>query len=389
MNMIPQNYPSLQSMTVTHESIFAEFISNLVANCPSLETFKSSSCAKLTDESLNKLAQLKDLKILTLGNADALSDECLFVILKNCKKLIYLSLPMAQTTFKLVEGMFFTSIRSLDLTLCDSVDDTSVEKVTASIPYLKDLCLSNCGRITNKSLQIITCQCKYLENLNISYSGIKKYSEEMQVLLMEIGCSLHSIDFSGITNIRTAVFGQYCSYLEYLFLNHCPYMATEWIPYEIVLDVIERNSQHNDMFLSGTIHQLGKKDQYSLLELCPLMKTLQLDFRKKGSDFLEYDLESVLHGGCNLEMLSLIELPNFTDQDIKKMNSYMDTRKIKHLNVSGNSLVTMNGIWCAIEQMDNLHIIEIRDCDVIKNEFDQLRHRVLRNGYDLEVVGHR
>ena len=387
--MIPQSYPSLRSMSITHESIFAEFISSLVANCPALETFKSSSCAKLTDKSLEMLSQLKELKILTLGNADALSDESLFVILKNCKKLIYLSLPMAQTTFKLMEGMTYSSLQSLDLTLCDSVDDISVERITTSFPYLKDLCLSNCGRITNKSLQIITWQCSYLENLNISYSGIKKYSEEMETLLIEIGCTLHSVDFSGIKNIRTAIFGQYCSYLENLFLNHCPYMATEWIPYEKVVDLIERNSQHNDMFLSGTIHKLGKKDQYSLLELCPLLKKIQLDFRKKRSEFLEHDLESVLRGGCSLEMLSLVELPNFTDQDIKRMNSYMDTRNLKHLNLSGNSMVTMDGIWFAIEHMANLHIIEIRDCDIIKNEFDLLKHRVLRNGYDLEVVGHR
>ena len=375
-------------MTITHESICPEFVSCLVASCPALVTFISSSCAKLTDESFKMIAQLRNIKVLTLGNADAFSDENLLFILKSCAKLICLSLPMAQINFKMVEDMTFTSLQSLDLTLCDSIDDVSVEKIVTSLTQLRDLCLSNCDQITNKSLQTITYHCKYLENLNISYSGIKKYSEDMEVLLIEIGYRLHSVDFSGITNINTAIFGQYCSHLEKLFLNHCPYMATEWIPYEVVLSVIERNSRHNDRFLNGLIHNLGRRDHYSLLELCPFLKTLQLDLRKKRSVVFGYDLESVLHGALNLEVLGLIEMPNFADQDIKRMDSYMNVGKIRHLNLSGNSLVTVDGIWHAIEHMESLHIIEIRDCDVIKNEFDELREQVLRKGYDLEVVGH-
>ena len=379
------HYPNLQCITLTHESICAEFISLLVTNCPALVKFVSSSCSKLTDESFKLFAQLQDIKVLTLGNADSLSDESLLCILMNCKKLISLSLPMGQTNFKLVEGMTFSSLKCLDLTLSDSIDDTSIERITVSLPHLKDLCLSNCDHITNKSLQIIASQCKDLENLNISYSGIKKYSVDMEVLLMEIGYKLHSIDFSGISDINTAVFGQYCSHLEKLFLNHCPYMATEWIPYQIVAYVIKRNSQHNDRFLNGMIHQLGRKNQYSMLELCPLMRTLQLDFGKQRSAILEY--ESVLRGGRSLERLSLVALPNFTDDDIKIMDSYMDTGHIKYLNLSGNSMVTLDGIWYAIENMDNLQILEIKDCDVLKNEFDQLKSKLSRKGYDLDIMG--
>ena len=383
--MIPVHYPNLQSITLTHENICDEFISVLVANCPTLVKFVSSSCNKLTDESFKMFAQLQDIKFLTLGNADSLSDESLLCILMNCQKLLSLSLPMARTNFYLVEGMTFSSLRSLDLTLSDSIDDSSIEKITASLTHLKDLCLSNCDHISNKSLQTIACQCKYLENLNISYSGIKKYSDDMEVFLMEIGYKLHSVDFSGISDINTAAFGQYCSHLEKLFLNHCPYMATEWIPYEIVVYVIKRNSQHNDRFLNGMIHQLGKKNQYSMLELCPLMRTLQLDFGKQRSNILEY--ESVLRGGRCLESLNLVALPNFTDDDIKILDSCMDTGSIKYLNLSGNSMVTLDGIWYAIENMDSLQILEIKDCDVVKNEYDQLKSKLSRKGYDIDVIG--
>lgn len=389
MNMIPNQYPGLQNIALTHESMSEEFISNLASKCQQLVAFHSSSCTKLPASSFRMIAELEKICVLTLGNADTLSDEMLLLVLKKCRKLCRLSLPMSKMSFGLLDGEVFTSVQSLDLTLCDTVDDASVKNLCCSFKCLKELCLSNCSHITSKSLQIISKHCKQLENFNMSYTGIKKYNDDVINFLMEIGHNLHSIDFSGISHISTAIFGEYCSHLERLYLNHCPYMATEWIPYKVLVTVIERNAKHNDRFLNDLVHQLGKRGKYSLTELCPTLKTLQLDLRKKGSNVSDYDIDSVLYGGRSLEMLSLVEMPLFTDNDIKSLEACMNTASIMHLNLSGNLSVTMEGAWYAIEHMTNLQILEIRDCDVLKNEFDELQNRIMRKGYDIELVGHK
>lgn len=381
--MIPLQYANLQSISITHESISDEFISNLATSCKTLVSFQSATCSRLSNDSYKQLTQMTGLQTLTLGNADNLSNATLLCILNSCKKLRKLSLPMASADLKtFCNDDVFDTINSLDLTLAENIDDESVERIAISFQNLTDLCLSNCEKVTNKSLKIIA-SCGHLENLNISYSGIKRSSDKLKNLFMRIGHNLHSVDLSGISSIKTSLFGQYCLHLEKLYLNHCPYMEADWIPSNVMENLVSQRSLQNHRSL---LYHKTNKERYSLMEMCPLLKTLQLDLGNKEAEFSVFELEAVLDGGTSLKSLGLIQIPQFSDADLIKVASYMDIKQIRELNLSGNQRVTKHGVWFAIENMDELEIIEIRNCDVIQHETNDLRKRINKKGYLVKIL---
>ena len=381
--MIPLQYANLQSITITHESISDEFISNLVTSCKTLISFHSATCTRLSNDSYKQLAQITGFQTLTLGNADNLSNAALLHILKSCKKLRKLALPMATADFKaFCNNDVFDTIKSLDLTLAENIDDESVERIVTSFKNLTDLCLSNCEKVTSKSLGMIA-SCRHLANLNVSYSGIKRSSDKLKDLFMTIGHNLHSLDLSGISNIKISLFGHYCSHLEKLYLNHCPYMETDWVPSNVMENLINQHSLQSHRAL---LYHKTNKERYSLMEMCPLLKTLQLDLGNKEAQFSVFELEAILEGGASLTSLGLIQIPQFSDADLIKVASYMDIKQIRDLNLSGNQRITKHGVWFAIENMDQLAVIEIRNCDVIPNELNDLRKRINKNGYDVKIL---
>ncbi|XP_065064943.1 F-box/LRR-repeat protein 2-like isoform X2 [Rhopilema esculentum] len=390
LNLIPYNYSNLESLIFNNENMSDEFVANLVRYCPSLLCFQSSNCERLNTDSFLRMKLLTNIQVLTLGNADALTDDILLQIFTSCKKIKHISLPMTAVNFEaFASNHVFFSIQAIDLTLSDRIDDNSVHKIVASCPNLKALCLSNCRGITEKSLEVIAENCQMLENLNISYCSIKKYSEVIKRFLKRAGHSLNSIDFSGISDLRTSLFAQYCSHIEKLFLNHCPYLATEWVPYVLWQEVMQRNTLHNDKFMKEMISLGGKHEKYSLLQMCPLLNNLQIDLQKKKSDDSDFDLQAILQGGYNTKTLCLVELPQFDDNNLRDLKNFMDTEKIEHLNISGNAKVTAGGIWYAVENMKSLKIMEVRGCDIFDSELDALKKKIIMDGYDVDLIGHK
>ena len=367
-----------------------EFIVNLVRYCPSLICFESSNCGRLNTDSFLRMKLLTNLQVLTLGNADALTDDILLQIFTSCKKIKHISLPMTAVMFRAFSSKHvFSSIQAIDLTLSDRIDDNSVHKIVASCPNLKALCLSNCRGVTEESLEFIAENCQMLENLNISYCGIKKYSEVIKRFLISAGHRLHSVDFSGISYLRSSLFAQYCSHIEKLFLNHCPYLATEWVPYVVWEEVMQRNTLHNDKFLKEMICLGGKHEKYSLLQMCPLLNNLQIDLQKRKSDDSDFDLQAILQGGYNTKTLCLVELPQFDDDTLRDLENVIDTEKIEHLSISGNAKVTADGIWYAVESMKNLKVMEVHGCDIFDSELDAFKKKIIMDGYDVDIIGHK
>ena len=368
--MVPLYYPNLHSLVITHESITDDLIVNLASSCKNLVSFQSGTCIKIADSTLKKLENLHSLQILSLGNADCMSGQTLLGILKSCKKLSHLSLLMTLLKFRfLTKDHQFESVRSLDLTL-GPIDDVSIQKIVTSFPGLVELCLSNCVNLTTNSLSVIGSHCKHLECLNISYTGIDEFSEELGNLLMQIGANLHLLDLSGISQIKTSLFGKYCPRLEKLCLNHCPYMETEWITKPVRIPGSSRSSM---------------KD-FSLLEVCPLLVALQIDPRNKPSEDSDFDMEMILRGGAGLKSLAINSIPGFTDDSMQSTIEYMNLTELRHFNVSGNIGVTTAGIWLAIDAMCNLQTIKITECDVVTMEYNELMKKCRRKGFELDIL---
>ena len=373
LNSIPVQYPELRSLSVNHENVSDDLIVCIGSHCKNLLRLEIRPCPKIADKSFKCLAQCTLLQELLLGNAVKLSEATLKHLLRSCKDLRRLALPMSLIQFEYleVETIQSNSLTSLDLTLA-SVTDSSVYTIARSFPSLMELCLSNCEEITDECLSVIETHCKNLKILNISYSGIPNFNDNFESFLQQFGHLLHSLDISGMKFVKTAVLGKCCSQLHELSMNHCQSMRTEWI-------ASEQGGVNADF---SNEESSGK----SLLEACPFIKSLHIDAENTHAWGIPFDVLSLLRNARDLRKLSLTHIPDFSDTLLENVLEYISTDSITSLNVSGNKGITTKGIWLAIQKLKSVRTLRINECDVINKEYNDLVNMVNKFKFDIEII---
>ncbi len=284
---------------------------------------------------------------------------------------------MTSLDFKFLdEDCLFRAVTLLDLTL-GPVDDVSMELITFSFPSLADICLSNCEKVTSRTLSIIANNCRHIESVNVSYTGIRQFSENVGMFLEKAGPHLRFLDLSGVSDINTMVLAKHCKRLEKLCMNHCRDIIPEW-----VLEPIKGETPRS---VSNDCIELTEYTESSLLESCPHIVSLQIDARNTLGANAVFDLESILRGG-HLTALTLVSIPFLTDNEISTVIECIDGDRLKHLNLSCNNEVTVDGIWLAINNFKALETIKISGCDVVPMEVDNLQKQVRQKGFEIQII---
>ena len=111
-----------------------------------------------------------------------------------------------QSLYKLDTHMTLESLRILDLTACNNLHDSSVERIIDGAPRLRILILAKCVDITDKSVMAI---CKLGKNLHDIHLG--RCSQITDNALKELvkSCNrIRYIDLAGCTSVTDAAVKQ-------------------------------------------------------------------------------------------------------------------------------------------------------------------------------------
>jgi len=139
-----------------------------------------------------------------------------------------------------------------------------------------------------------------LKALNTSISDISDlYSNgHFEQFLMKQGDQLISIDLSSMDGIDTTMLAKYCSNIETLNLNRCFDLEISWIC-KSDLTIHENSSLYNHLIPF-------EKENYSLLEVCHKLHTLNFSDDNYNEDQLQMLFSGNIKALRNLE-LSFIE----------------------------------------------------------------------------------
>ncbi|KAJ6129787.1 SCF ubiquitin ligase complex subunit [Penicillium capsulatum] len=169
-------------------------------NCPRLQGLNITGCSNVSDDSLLAVSQnCRQIKRLKLNGVVNVTDRSILSFAENCPAILEIDLHDCKlvtnpsvtallTTLshlrelrlahcaeindsaflRLPESLTFDSLRILDLTACEGVKDTAIERIVHAAPRLRNLVLAKCRFITDRSVQAI---CKLGKNLHYVHLG--------------------------------------------------------------------------------------------------------------------------------------------------------------------------------------------------------------------------
>ena len=139
-------------------------------------------CRAITDASVTALlSRGRHLRELRLAQCSLITD------------LAFSQLP---------EGLMFESLRILDLTACNELHDSSVEKIIDSAPRLRILVLAKCTQITDKSVMAICKLGKNLHDIHLGRCG--QITDGALKELVKTCNRIRYIDLAGCTRVTDA-----------------------------------------------------------------------------------------------------------------------------------------------------------------------------------------
>ncbi|KLJ11379.1 SCF E3 ubiquitin ligase complex F-box protein grrA [Blastomyces silverae] len=191
----------LQALDVSDLKSLTDHTLFMVArNCPRLQGLNISGCIKVTDESLIAVAEnCRQIKRLKLNGVVQVTDRAIQSFAVNCPSILEIDLHGCRqigsssvtallSTLRnlrelrlahcveidnnafidLPDDLVFDSLRILDLTACESIGDSAVQKIINSSPRLRNLVLAKCRFITDRSVYSI---CKLGKNIHYVHLG--------------------------------------------------------------------------------------------------------------------------------------------------------------------------------------------------------------------------
>ncbi len=131
-------------------------------------------CSKITSKAVNALIQKgRYLRELRLAHCSKVTDEA------------FLTLPSGKT---------YESLRILDLTNCDQLEDDGVEKIISAAPRLRNLVLAKCRRITDRAILAITKLGKNLHYVHLGHC--QQITDDAVIQLIKMCNRIRYIDMA-------------------------------------------------------------------------------------------------------------------------------------------------------------------------------------------------
>jgi F-box and leucine-rich repeat protein GRR1 len=203
---------SLEAMLEDNRYILAldvtnvEFITDrsmlaLAKHAVRLQGLNITNCKRITDDSLEAVAKnCRHLKRLKLNGCSQLSDRSIIAFARNCRYILEIdlhdckNLDDASITTLITEGpnlrelrlahcskitdqaflrlpaeATYDCLRILDLTGCDQLQDSGVQKIVYAAPRLRNLVLAKCRNITDRAVMAITRLGKNLHYIHLGH----------------------------------------------------------------------------------------------------------------------------------------------------------------------------------------------------------------------------
>ncbi|XP_043937362.1 leucine-rich repeat-containing protein 29 isoform X2 [Protopterus annectens] len=139
-----------------------------------LQELDLTACRKLTDISLQQVIQLPNLKKLSLGMVNEITDRTLVSVATHCRSLEHLSVN--HCCFLTDEGMIQTlqtvgRLVSLDISCCDGISDRTLAAIAENCKWLKNLDVSMCNGITVARVELLQSQIPWATNIKTRFVG--------------------------------------------------------------------------------------------------------------------------------------------------------------------------------------------------------------------------
>lgn len=217
----------LQALDVTELGSLTDHTFKIVAdNCPRLQGLNLTNCKKVTDESLIPVSQnCRQLKRLKLNQCVLASDRAIQSFAANCPSILEIDLHACQNISSpsitalmsqlphlrelrlahcarvtddaftsLSRRMMFDSLRILDLTACELIEDAAICHIIPQAPRLRNLVLAKCRQITDKAISAI---CRLGKNLHYIHLGhCQNISDDAVIQLVKACNRIRYIDLA-------------------------------------------------------------------------------------------------------------------------------------------------------------------------------------------------
>ncbi|KAI4628826.1 uncharacterized protein J4E88_000679 [Alternaria novae-zelandiae] len=199
--MLEENRYILALDVTNVESITDKSMLALAKHAVRLQGLNITNCKKITDDSLEEVAKnCRHLKRLKLNGCSQLSDRSIIAFARNCRYILEIdlhdckNLDDASITTLITEGpnlrelrlahcvkitdqaflrlpaeATYDCLRILDLTGCEELQDSGVQKIVHAAPRLRNLVLAKCRNITDRAVMAITRLGKNLHYIHLGH----------------------------------------------------------------------------------------------------------------------------------------------------------------------------------------------------------------------------
>lgn len=199
--LIEGNRSLLALDTTGLDSITDKTMNAVARNCHRLQGLNVTKCTKITDESLALIGQnCRQLKRVKLNDCSQVTDKAVLSFANNCHQLLEIDLHECRNltdisvTALISQGKHlrelrlahcsqisdnaflsiprepnFESLRILDLTDCNELQDSGVQRIIEAAPRLRNLVLAKCRQVTDRGVAAITKLGKNLHYVHLGH----------------------------------------------------------------------------------------------------------------------------------------------------------------------------------------------------------------------------
>lgn len=334
----------------------------------------------ITTISLTHLTKIANLTYLNIANSKGIKEKELDTILY-FKKLTYLNLSGCHVTDRLLNQFgSFNQLKTLNLTLCESITDTGLKSLSEFCQSLQSLDL-NCLSI--KKIASLA-NLKNLKELTLlRYEGdipSEEYAslgalENLQLLFIS-SCSIKDKDLAFISNLTKLVDFEInsCFDISDNGLNHLPTNL-----HNLIIN--------NRQFINFTLEVTPKINLVKLMKRFQYLHSLKLNYRVTNEltevlskiptleeidipcDFLNSDGYANIFKLVNLRKLKLNMCEQLSDVDMEKIDTLTNIEELSILHCRN---LTYNGIQ-SLKKLPKLKKVYLHENYNIKMSDDKMK----------------
>ncbi|KAF2637210.1 RNI-like protein [Massarina eburnea CBS 473.64] len=209
MFVLAENAVRLQGLNITNcKKITDDSLESVAKSCKHLKRLKLNGCAQVTDKSIIAFARnCRYILEIDLHDCKNLEDESITTLLTEGPHLRELRLAHCsritdRAFLRLPNEATYDALRILDLTDCNELQDTGVQKIVQAAPRLRNLVLNKCRNITDRAVMAITRLGKNLHYIHLGHCSRITDAGVMQ--LVKLCNRIRYIDLACCTNLTDA-----------------------------------------------------------------------------------------------------------------------------------------------------------------------------------------